>query len=105
MFASNLILFGPFKVAGNERGGRYPLRPQVEKLLDHCIEAGDLKDGDEVFIKLASDGTNITRKEIATASTISISNKEKTLVVGTVMLAMTAESYEVDLNCVSTCFS
>ena len=59
---------------------------------------GGLKDGDTAFIKLASDGTAITRKETATATTVTLGNDEKALQIGTIALVFAPETYQVQLN-------
>ena len=51
---------------GDYRGGRYKVEPEVRKLIAHQIKTGGLQEGDTAFVKFASDGTSIVRKEVAT---------------------------------------
>ena len=44
------------------------------------------------------DGTNITKKEVATAVTITLSNESRALSLGTISIVMTGESYEVRIK-------
>ena len=71
------------------------MEPEVRRLIAHQFKMGNINDGDMVYIKLASDGTNLTKKEVATVTTITISNEERALAVGTVSIVMAPESYEV----------
>ena len=58
------------KFAGDARGARVPLEPQIRKLVAQKLLVGGLFDGDEVIVKIASDGTSITRQDVATVTTI-----------------------------------
>ena len=64
-------------------------------MISHQLEIGELNDGQTGFVKFAADGTNITRREIATAATLSLSDSKKALLVGTVALVMAGETYQV----------
>ena len=68
---------------------------ETKKLISHQLKIGGLNDGDTVYVKLAMDGTNITKKEVATAATITLSNETRALSLGTISIVMTGESYEV----------
>ena len=89
------MAFTHFQVGGDARGARVSVVPEVKRMISHHIRMGDLNDGDTVWIKFAEDGLSITRKEVATAATITISNKERALSIGTISLTMTNENYEV----------
>ena len=71
------------------------MEPEVRRLVAHQFKMGNLNDGDSIYVKLAAGGTNLTKKEVATVTTITISNEERALAVGTVSIVMAAESYEV----------
>ena len=72
-----------------------PIGPEIRKLIAHQIRMGNLKNGDTAWVKFAEDGLSITRKEVATAATVSISNDKKALSIGSISLTMTNENYEV----------
>ena len=71
------------------------MNDKLKKMISHQIQSGDLQDGQTGFVKYAADGTNITRREIATAATLTLANDKKALLVGTVALVMAGESYQV----------
>ena len=83
------------KIAGEARGGRVSVDDELRKMISHQIQVGELKEGQTGFAKYAADGTNITRREIATAATVTLSDSKKALLVGTVALVMAGETYEV----------
>ena len=83
------------KVAGSARGGRVNVKNEVEKLIVHQLRVGGLQAGKTAYLKFAMDGTSISKKEVATASTITLSNERKALSIATISIVMTAESYEV----------
>ena len=85
------------QVGGGDRGAQVALAPQIRKLLRNQIKMGGLKDGDFAFVKLASDGTAITRKQTATVSTVTIGNETKALQIGTIAIVLAGETYEVML--------
>ena len=72
-----------------------PIAPEIQKLIGQQIKTGALKEGEMGYIKFAKDGTAITRREVATASTITLSNDRKALQIGTVAIVMAGETYEV----------
>ena len=82
-------------MAGEARGGQVALGEEVKRLISHQLEVGGLQDGDTVWVKLADDGTAITKQEVAQGSTITISNGSKALNVGTIQLVFSGETYEV----------
>ena len=59
------------------------------------ISLGELKEGDVGFIKLASDGTAVTKKETATVTTVTAGNETKALQIGTLAIVFSGETYEV----------
>ena len=71
------------------------LWPEIKRLVVHQLRIGNLQDGDKVYIKVASDGTNLMKKDVATATTITIANETRALGVGTISVVLAAESYEV----------
>ena len=82
-------------MAGEARGGRVNVQEEAKKLISHQLKVGGLDDGETVYVKLAMDGTNITKKDVATAVTITLSNESRALSLGTISIVMTGESYEV----------
>ena len=82
-------------MAGEARGGRVAVGEEIKRLISHQLQVGGLQHGDTVWLKLADDGTTITRKEVAQVSTITISNETKALSVGTIQLVFSGETYEV----------
>ena len=56
------------------RGNRVNMVEEAKKLISHL---DGLQDGDTVYIKFAMDGTNISKKEFATAATIMLSNETR----------------------------
>ena len=91
----SFMFFATTKVGGEERGVRVALEPEIRKMVQNQIRMGALKDGDSGFIKLASDGTAITKKETATATTVTVGNDSKALQIGTIALVFAGETYEV----------
>ena len=85
------------KVGGLQRGGRIELVPEIKRMIAHQIKLGALTEGDKVFVKLAGDGFNVARRDVATAHTITISDNEKALQIATVALVNAAESYEAKM--------
>ena len=71
------------------------LEPELRRILTHQIALGAVKDGDVCYFKLASDGTNLTRKDVATVTTVTFANTIKALQVATIAIILTSESYEV----------
>ena len=76
-------------MAGEARGGRVNVREEAKKLISHQLKVGGLHDGETVYVKLAMDGTNITKKEVATAVTITMSYESRALSSGTISIVMT----------------
>ena len=76
---------------------------ETKKLISHQLKIGGLHDGETVYVKFAMDGTNITKKEVATAATITLSNETRALSLGTISIVMTGESYEVIEKCLDEC--
>ena len=74
---------------------RVKLAPQVRMMIQNQVKMGGIKDGDSAFVKLASDGTAITRKETATATTVTLGNDAKALQIGTIALVFAPETYQV----------
>ena len=68
---------------------------ETKKLISHQLKVGGLQHGETVYVKFAMDGTNITKKEVATAATITLSNETRALCLGTISIVMTGESYAV----------
>ena len=66
-----------WQVAGDAKGARVPLEPEVQKMIRYQIKLGKLKDGDVGFVKMASDGTQITKRDTATATTVSGERDER----------------------------
>ena len=65
-------------------------------MIEHQLKIGGLKDGDKAYIKLGGDGTMITKKESATAHTVTLSNSQRALQIATVAIVLGGESYEVN---------
>ena len=59
------------------------------------VRLGELKEGDVGFVKLASDGTQVTKKQTATVTTATVGNENKTLQIGTIAIVLSGETYEV----------
>ena len=68
---------------------------ELRNMISHQVKVGELKEGQTGVVKMAADGTNITRREIATAATVTLADNKRALLVGTVALVMAGESYEV----------
>ena len=68
---------------------------EMRKLISHQIKIGELKEGQTGIVKLAEDGTNITKREVATAATVTLSDNKRALVIGTIGLVLAGETYEV----------
>ena len=64
-------------------------------MIRNQISLGKLKDGDIAYIKVASDGTAITKKETATVTTATLSNESHALQIGTLAVVFSGETYEV----------
>ena len=73
------------------------MEPQIRRMLNHQIKIGAIKDGDEGYLKLASDGTNITKRETATVTTLTFANSVKALQLATVAIVLAPESYQVNI--------
>ena len=71
------------------------MKNEVGKLIAHQLQTGGLQDGETAYLKFAMDGTSISKKEVATASTVTLSNEHKALSIATISIVMTGESYEV----------
>ena len=71
---------------------------EIKRLISHQLQVGGLDQGDTVWLKIADDGTAVTRQEVAQVSTITISNGTKALSVGTIQLVFSGETYEVRLQ-------
>ena len=71
------------------------VKNEIEKLIVHQLRIGGLQAGETAYLKFAMDGTSLTKKEVATASTITLSNEHKALSIATISIVMTGESYEV----------
>ena len=71
------------------------LWPEIQRLVKHQLKVGGLQHGDKCYIKVASDGTNLMKKDVATATTITIANETRALGVGTISVVLAAESYKV----------
>ena len=82
-------------MAGDAKGARVPLEPEVQKMIGYQIKLGKLKDGDVGFIKVASDGTAITKRDTATATTVTVGNETNALQIGILALVFSGETYEV----------
>ena len=65
----------------------------IKKLVQNQVRMGALKDGGTGFVKVAGDGTSITKKE--TVTTVTVGNEDKALQIGTISIVFTDESYEV----------
>ena len=50
-------------MGGEDKGGRVRVGPEISRMLNTQFTLGEIKDGDDVFIKMASDGTQIPRKD------------------------------------------
>ena len=83
------------KVAGNADGARIDLDPVMSNILDQQFEIGNIKDGDQCYWKIASDGTNLVKRETATVTTLTFANQTKALQIATIAVVMTSETYEV----------
>ena len=59
------------------------------------VRLGELKDGDVGFVKLASDRTQITKKQTATVTTATVGSETKSLQIGTIAIVLSGETYEV----------
>ena len=69
---------------------------EIIKMIEHQLKIGGLKDGDKAYLKLGGDGTMITKKESATAYTITLSNDHRALQIATVAIVLGCESYQVN---------
>ena len=87
-----------FKVGGNQKGGRVELPSEIKSMISHQIRLGKLKQGQTAYVKFAGDGTSITRKETCTAHTVTLSNEEKALQIGTISLVMGNETYQAGIS-------
>ena len=67
----------------------------MQSILDHQFEIGNIKDGDRCYWKIASDGTNLVKRETATVTTITFTNQIKALQIATIAVVMASETYEV----------
>ena len=85
------------QVGGLHRGGKIELIPEIKRMIAHQIKLGAIKEGDKIFVKLAGDGFNVARREVATAHTVTISNQEKALQIATIALIHAAESYQANI--------
>ena len=49
--------------------------------------------GDDVFVQMASNGTQISRKDYATVTTVNVENEKKALQIGTAAIVFAGETY------------
>ena len=82
------------QIGGNQRGAKIELTPEIKKIFSHQVKVGGLKDGDTAFVKFAGDGFNIAKRDVATAHTITVSNTEKALQIGTISIVNAGENYQ-----------
>ena len=85
------------QVGGLQRGGKIELIPEVKRMIAHQIKLGAIKEGERVFVKVAGDGFNVARRDVATAHTVTISNGEKALQIATIALVNAGESYQANM--------
>ena len=90
-----MFLVGLHKVGGNQRGGKIALAPEITKMLAHQVKLGNLKDGETAYVKFAGDGFNYARRTLGTAHTVTISNSERALQIGTISIVSAGENYHV----------
>ena len=64
-------------------------------MISHQVKVGGLKDGDVAYVKFAGDGFNLAKRDSATAHTITISNAERALQIGTISIVHAGENYQV----------
>ena len=84
-------------MGGLQRGGKIELIPEIKRIIAHQIKLGAIQEGDKVYVKLAGDGFNVARRDVATAHTITISNEQKALQIATIALVNAAESYQANM--------
>ena len=85
-------------MGGNQRGGKIALAPEITKMLAHQVKVGGLKDGDTAYVKFAGDGFNYAKRTLGTAHTVTISNSERALQIGTISIVSAGENYQVRVN-------
>lgn len=73
------------------------IEEELKNIISHQIKIGNLHHGQTAYIKFAGDGTSITKKETATAHSVTLSNGVKALQIGTVSLVMQNESFQVHI--------
>ena len=63
-------------------------------MINTQVRLGNLKDGDVACVKLATDGTQVTKKQTATVTTVTLGNEVQALQIGTIAIVLTGETYE-----------
>jgi hypothetical protein len=83
------------QTGGNVKGGYIAMDTDIKKMISHQIKTGGLNHGQTAYLKFAGDGTSITKKETATAHSVTLSNGVQALQIGTVSLVMHNETFQV----------
>ena len=85
-------------MGGEDDGARTEFAEAVKKMSANQFRCGKLKDGDVCYVKLASDGTLLTKQKTATVTTATVINQDSALQIGTIALVFAGETYEVCIS-------